>query len=839
MSHNNEEILSKIKEIMPQSGERTKVLSEKLSLLLKEIPELEKYINEKNPILKDDIYYDLGRYINYHRFIKGNIIQRMCEGDKFFFMIVTGEIVKLGIRYKKETTTFREYILYLIKLQLLEENFLLNDCIEKNQELFPFKAERNIIKIIQRIKGFNFKNEYTKIKMQIKSSKWRNNPNSIEDYFYLINPSFINGKKSFLSKEMKFPIILPVYIKEETFGPNTFIGNLLKCKGIKEFSSYICISNADILYLDKSTVAPGCKLMNIMDNRFSTTVIENIIKKNIIFKNTNSDYLIKYYSQYFRFVPIKKGQVLISQGRPHEGIYFIIKGAFQLKSNKSFCELQELIFNLRDSLDSFTNYISYIKKREEDDLNTGGNNIKKKINIYKHPLFLIKSNEKQDITFWTFHGPQIMGLNESYGCKTGINNFSVFCLSDEAEVYFLPNELVNNLLSIDSIYNSIARLTEERVKFLLFSIKKYKNKFEEELENYISKSKFSTFYNLHKLEKKNLKTISPIDKKNSFLKKYHFQGNEISNNELNQNLILNDNEKNSLIENDNIINKKLISFDSLNQKENNLMINLKDQDKNSSLSNEIKLKNNKFLSPISRETNTILSDNNKSSKKFVKFNLSNIKFRNKRNNIIIQSPSMIDIKKNIFQIDNKNDSIINNTHNIQNILSSKNENDDPLTGNRTNKKHTFYKLLPLNHISQYNENFQKRSYNNSPIIKSNSNISKEKNFLKKLSNLYFNKKSEQLFENSIDNENENNNINKYKAKIKLNLRNDHINNSCNFNNVNLNSNNNNYTTLKNIGINYLNDINKNKINLKNIKSLNLIKSNSYKHFIIDKTNKFF
>ena len=839
MSYNNEEILLKIKEIIPQNGERAKVLSEKISLLLKEIPALEKYINEKDPILRDDIYYDLGRYINYHRFLKGNIIQKMYEVDKFFFMIVTGEIVKLGIKYKKETATFKEYILYLIKLQLLEENFLLNDCIEKNQDLFPFKSERNIIKLIYKIKGFNFKNEFKKIKTQIKSSKWRNNPNSIEDFFSLINPSFINGKQSFLSKEMKFPIIFPVYIKDETFGPNTFIGNLLKCKGIKEFSSYICINNADILYLDKSSVAPGCKLMNIMNNRFSISVIENIIKKSIIFKNTNSDYLINNYSQYFRFIPIKKGQMLISQGRPHEGIYFIIKGAFQLKSKKSYCELQELIFNLRDSLDNFKNYISYIKKREEDDLNSVGNNMKKKLNIHKHPLFLIKSNEKKDITFWTFHSPQIMGLNDSYGCKTGINNFSIFCLSEEAEVYFLPNELVNNLLSIDSINNSIARLTEERVKFLLFSIKKYKNKFEEELENFISKPKFSTLYNFDKFNKKK---ISSIEKDNNNPKKLNILGNEISNKELSQNSFINYNEKNNLIENNknDIINKNLFNYHSLNKKEKkNLTINIKDQQKNSSFLNEIKLKNNKYLSPVNHQTNNILSTNNESSKKYVKFFLSNEKVRINRNNIIIQSPSVRDIKTNIIKLENKNDSIINNINKLKNNLLNKNDNDGPLTINRFNKKHTFYKLLPLNLISQYNENYQRNNYKKNSNIKSNSNISKEKNFLEKLNDLYFNKKSEKLLENVIDNEKENNIFNKLKIKKEFNLRNDIINNSYNSNQIIINMSEKNFTNLKNMDINYLNNINKKKIALKSIKPLNLIKSNSYNHFIIDKTNNFF
>ena len=805
---NNEKILIKIKQALPLNGERPKLISEKISIFLKGISELDKYINEKDFQLKNDIFYDLGRYINYQKFLPGKVIQKLCEGDNYFFMIVTGEIAKVGIKYKKITTTFKEYILYLTKLQMLEENFLLNDCIEKNQELFPFKSERNILKLFQRIQGFDFKNEIKKIKFQIKNSKWMLNPNNIDDFFSLINPSFRNGRESFLSKDMKFPVLLPFYIKDEIIGKNSFIGNLFKCKGIKEFSSYICIKTADVLYIDKSIVPPGSRLIYIFDNRINYSVLDNILKKNIIFKNSNIDYLIKNYCNYFRLIPIQKGQMLISQGRPYEGIFFVNKGIFQLKSYRSYYELQELIFSLRDSLDNFTNYISYIKKREEDDLNSGGNNIKNKLYIYKHPLFLIKSNEKKEITFSTFHAPQIIGLNELYGNKTGIYHFSLYCISEPTEVYFLPNELVNSLLSNNYIYNSIASLIEERVKYLLFLIKKYKNAFEEEFERYMS---MSSPINYDKYNNKNLKTLFPKQKRNLFINST--QLNDISNNELfrKKKIEFSSNSENNFTEKINI-NRKL--FNSLNSNLNRKKLILKEQDKFTNNLYTVKLNNNQF-SLINQHKINILSDNNRSSEKSaINDFYINKNDAIKQNKNIVKSPSMIDIKKDIFTIETKKYSIINNTYyKNKNFNLFNKENPE----NLLEKKQNNIRLLPLKQISQNKiNNIYKDNLNKKPNL--NISLIKEKNFLKKINTLYFKKNRESIIsENINDNEKVNSIFDRFKTKKKIYFRIDN-NNSFNLNESKSN-------------------IRRNNINFKKIKSLNLVKSNSYNYFIIGKDDK--
>ena len=641
----NEEIIFKIKEVLPQKGERTKTLAGKISSLLIQLPELVKYIDEKNPELNKDIFYDLGRYIDYHRFTKGKIIQHIAQGDNYFYMIVTGKVAKIGIKYKKSNMSFKEYILHLTKLQLLDEYFLMSDCIEKNKEIFPFKLEKNMIKSFQQIQNFDFDKELKKIIKKIQGSKWAKEHEDINDFLELINPEFLYGKEYFLSKDMKFPILIPHYIKKEILGPNSFIGYLFKSKGIKELSTYICINNSDVLYIDKSVFPPGCRLINIFEQKFNYSLINNIFKKYIIFENISISFLTKHYSNYFRLVHIKKGEKLITQGTPHEGIYFVNKGRFQLRTFKSYYELQELIFSLRDSLDTFTNYISFIKKREFDDLNNKGNS-QKNIEMYKHPLFVIKSSEKKDIIFATYHAPKIIGLNEFYDIKTGINHFSLYCQSEDAEIYFLPIELFNNLLSIDTVYKIIAHMVEERVENLIFGIKRYKSLYEADFLKYFSLPKITNNNNSNnnnsEISGKKILNFSDVLQNNNHESK---NTTEEENNLKKYNIIP---QINSEIINQpkyNIIKKKLFNFGRKRNQLNNSL-------KNNSLDvfSFVNLKENRISSTKNQNKSISYLENKKEIKKF------RIYYPHK----LFKAGSQNNIKKNIFDLINKNNSVDKN-----------------------------------------------------------------------------------------------------------------------------------------------------------------------------------
>ena len=744
-------LILNIKEVLSsQIEERSKAIIEKMSLLLKQIPELEKYINENNQELKDSIYYELGRYISYNKFHSGKILKRICEGDNFFYMILTGEISKIGIKYKKVIISFKDFILHLSKLQLLEEYFLLNDCIEKNYEIFPFRIEKNIIKSFKKIQAFDFKNELQLIKSEINNSKWNISKNNIDDYLSLVNFSFLEGKINFLSKEMKFPVILPYYVKDEILIGNSFIGTLLKSKGIKEFYSYICTKNSDVLYIDKSLIAPGSKLINIYENRLNYSLIENIIKKNLIFRNANIDYVIKNYSKYFSLIKVKKGEMLISQGRPHEGVFFVNKGVFQLKTQKSYIELQELIFSLRDSLDSFSNYISNIKNREKDDVNNKGKNKENK--LFNHPMFLIKANEKKEITFATYHAPHIFGLNESFDNKTGIYHFSLYCISDDTEIYFLPNDIFSSLLSIDCIYKNIAILIEEKVKSFLFRIKKFKYQFELAYERFISLSKYSKICNADKIEKKSFRSYSNLLSCDSKSRKA-INNSTIFN--YNSNNTLYSNENQIEIENNHNINKKILCFTPLSTKEKN--------------KNILNLNNNKNL--------TLIKTNN----------INKIKIRDfysPKNNTIkdeirMKRPSTINITRNLYKLSDKNESINDNCNNLyfRNIKLSK-INSSLLSERQVNGRNIFKKLSPINQIlyDRKRNYFNKNKY--SPI----SNINRNK-FFKKESNdfnkCYYQSGNSIQIDRNISNDRKNKILDLFQNKKNLNLKSSKINNNNN------------------------------------------------------------
>ena len=146
------------------NNNRTKVFSEKIAQVLESIPQFIEFLNEDNIALRNKFFVEFGRYIKYHKFQKGTTIQCVCEGDKLFHMIATGKILKLNIKYKNLYSSLKDYILYLTKLYILNEKYLYNDCIKKNQDIFPIKENIDILKYANKIKFFDFKEEIKKIK---------------------------------------------------------------------------------------------------------------------------------------------------------------------------------------------------------------------------------------------------------------------------------------------------------------------------------------------------------------------------------------------------------------------------------------------------------------------------------------------------------------------------------------------------------------------------------------------------------------------------------------------------------------------------------------------------
>ena len=740
--------LQQLLESMAINGDnnnRSKVFSEKIAQILGSIPEFIEYLNEDNSVLRHNFFVQFGRYIKYNKFQKGTAIQHICEGDKIFYMICTGKILKLNIKYKYLYASLRDYILYLAKLYILNEKYLYNDCIKKNQGVFPIKENIDIIKFASKVKFFDFKSEIKKIKKKKEDILLFNNYNedivkkklNITDILVLYNPNIqMDGKNHFLNNEMKFLVNLPFFYVEKIIEPVSFLGHLNKTRGIKKYSCYLCLNNCDVFYLDKDIIKNSeDPIYNIINRKKSDLVTEKLFKIHFLFKDTDINFLTKNYSKYLDIIKIKKGDFIIHQGNVYEGIFFIIKGILQLKSNRSYNELSDLNYGILNNLESKNH-----KQENMDKINS-----KKKYNIINklihNPLFIKKSNQKKEINFGTFSNNEIIGLNDIYDKKKGIYNFSVQCLSNDAELFFVPKEIVTSLITNQDIYDKIIDLTQEKNKVLSLKINKYKDLFELEFDKYLSpdKDEKKDFYKLYNKSLENKSILNHIILNNE--KRYIFESHNKKNNKLikskssidiskDNTIIPNrifDNKKyhnnydissqsritsqnNSIINND-ISNDNILLFKSHNlDKFNNLTINKNEsQSQILSLINNNKIadskdnKNNIINNNISKTINNFFNDKNQKNQGIQKLNqlikssstecldqlsdngrmikrmegISNI-YTNKNKNLINNEliiPIIKDNKNRKINYDiNKNNYILQNENNYLNPINKKNNN---------------------------------------------------------------------------------------------------------------------------------------------------------------------
>jgi len=499
--------LKKLKELTNWSEEKTITLSETIALNLKKLPELKHYINENNKENESKIYFEMGRYLKYSRYKKGQFIKHSYDSDNFFYMIFSGSIAKIDIKYTRSYLTFKEYLIHLIKLKLLGENYIYKRCLKRNKKVFPFDENIDVL-VTKDINMDHYDELIKKIKNEIKDSPWNQNTdevNKVSDFIELYNPNLSNNKLSFFGKESKYPVYMPIYVFDKILNPISFIGELTKPKGIKMLSAYVCLSASSVFYINKTKIDRNNNLYTLFQRRVSEEVVEKLFEGHFLFQDTDVNFLSKNYSKYFFIKNYIKGQKLIQQNTPNEGIYFINKGVFQLKARRTYHELNELKFKAMQSL----------TKENKNNL-TGKEKTSKKNyeNIYEglNPYQIANLTKEREINFMVYKSSDVIGLDDVYDIKTGLNNFSVECISDEGEAYFLPKEIVTSMRTNETIDNNIRELVGKQCLELLREINENKKMLENSIRRITSgyKEKNNNVFYLRKNtdNNKNLHTIS-------------------------------------------------------------------------------------------------------------------------------------------------------------------------------------------------------------------------------------------------------------------------------------------------------------------------------------------
>ena len=691
MSNSNKNLISRtlknLKELINSSEKKSTALSETIASNLKKIPEIKQYINENNKENESKIFFELAKYLKYNRYKKGNFIKHTYESDNFFYMIFSGNIAKIDIKYIRTYFTFEDYLKHLIKLKLLGEHYVYKKCLKKNKRIFPFDENIDILTT----KDINLKHYddlIKKIKNEINNSPWYQEGkeiNSIQDFIELYNPKISDNEYTFNRNENKYPTFLPIYIFDKYLKPISFIGQLTKPKGIKLLSAYVCLSSSSVFYINKTEIDSFNNLFTLFQKNVSKDVIKKLFEGHFLFQDTDIDFLSKNYSRYFYIQNYTKGQKLIEQNRPKGGIFFINKGEFQLKTKRTYHELNELKFKIIQSLD-IKNKNSLIQINKTSTANYE--------NIYQglNPIQMEKLNKEREISFNIYKFSEVVGLNDLYDGKTGLYNFSIECISDEGEVYFLPEEILTSLITNETIKKNMDELVEKQCKMLLREIDNKKKLIEYNIKRISSKYKERStkgFY-LIKNEPEKLVKLSTITQRNfSFDNSSNLHHNKINNYNITNTPKLS---KAYIISNkENTLKNKILNKYHTPKIKGSRILSTKNLQKNNDDYGKLKLKtteNDRIYSMIKlkyrdgRNERNIFKQNMKVKNAFLTYSeqFKTMKKYNEENKIEIKTINGFKLMK--LKLDHNN--ILNNQNKIRNIFKTKN-------GNKNLIKNTIFK----------------------------------------------------------------------------------------------------------------------------------------------------
>ena len=659
--------LKKLKALTNFSSDKSTALSQTIASNLEILPELKHYINENNKENESKIFYEIGKYLKYSKYKKGKFIRHSYDSDNFFYMLFSGNIAKIDIKYTRTYISFKEYLSYLIKLKLLGENYIYKKCLKRNKKIFPFEESIDILSS-KVINIENYDDLIQKIKEEIKNSLWcqdDNDSKDINNFIELYNPKISSNKFSYIGKESRYPVFLPVFIFDKILEPISFIGQLSQPKGIKFLSAYICLTSCSVFYINKSEINQHNNLYKLFQRRVSEDVIKRLFEGHFLFQDTDKNFLIKNYSKYFYVQSFIKGQKIIQQNRPYEGIFFINKGIFQLKTRRTYHELDELKFTIIRNLGNFSKNFSDYKNKIED---IGTKSSKNYENIFEglNPFQIENFSKERDIFFITYKSPDVVGLNDIIDEKTGLNNFSVECISDEGEAYFLPIEIYTSMSADETIKDNISELVEKQCLLLLREINKNKKLIVEGIKSlsstssrknnvlYLRKNLIDKFQNINPISQRNhsldYSSISIIKNNNS---KNNFSTTFIGNKNIKQRILMNQINKNKTPRLN--ASHRLLTNILSKSKDNNLNLKLITKGiKNSTLYDKINIKSNR----VEIERNPMIS-NKKSINPFLTYR-EKFKIKEENKNEISNNEKFQTIRTNKNYINLYNKSKISN-----------------------------------------------------------------------------------------------------------------------------------------------------------------------------------
>jgi len=678
------------------------------TIITEYIKTLEPFMNliEEKSEDSEEIIKKISKIMSYQNNKTNDLIIKYGEKGNNFYIILKGVIGILVPKNNEYYMDEEDFIMHLLKLRRYNENELINQCLRQNALIFSLPTE-NLDELLYDFKKKKIKKGFfTKKKKVINKIK--------EVYNYINSEQYINDKKNIKNitpenyislievdenikknteklhylnqlniefdtkdedkKLTKIPNyeMISILSEGDTFGEFA-LENINK----KRKAAIIALSDCDFAVINKMEYNELIKdSVNKSKNKFF-----NLIYKYKIFDSITYGTFDRKYYNHFKYLKMKKNEILFNEGNVCDEVYFIVNGEYELYVDKNIQEVNEIILQLKDIVTNLKKIIihetmniinkniknkdkSYIKLKKNMDLFF--NKFENEINL-EELSYIIKNrdiiakkkyfgrnyekiiSEKNRIKLGIYKSRQIIGLTDIIN-RFIENNKSFFtckCFSFSGELYHIK---YSNFLLIyeneDNVKLHTCELLFQNIYYIIGRLISHKKYIYEK-----AVKKENDFINLMFLENNNQNI-----------------NNNVDNNKINKNSI-------------NIMSNK-IKISPLNidiNKIHNNNFRIKSDDLNS-------FSNEKNYSDINLKVDDLQFKKNVNLNILSYINIWRINNNNVYYNSLSENKNTDNKIENYNNIINNNSTSNNNISNIESYIFSKNNNKNINSTSYKNKK---------------------------------------------------------------------------------------------------------------------------------------------------------
>lgn len=432
-------------------------------------------LNYSDDLQIKDLLISLGLILHYQSYKKNIVIKRFGEKNNHFFLIMDGSVHSFQPVFQKECLTIDEYLVHLLKLELLGEKELVHKIKSINQETFHINC--SVKDFCKNNSSYNYRNIYKDAigeltqKCHINIHKYNSISLNPEEYIAAttLNENRLSKQKGVTFYNKLF-VLIPKYHKCGTFKTGQYIGNLiLKTKNLIDDFTYISAEQSGIAIINKTEYSDA-NFFSILPQLFQR-VFFNIQTSYYIFQNVPKNIFSKKYSGIISFKTYNKGDKIFYQSTINKGVYLLIDGEVEIFSRSNFDELDSILISLQHALDGFTELYSKISQVKVP-IQSLDSLIKNP--IYQRDEFHKISREKRRVSHCRVKNHAVLGLNECYDSKTELYHFECECQT-QVHCFEISREYFNYIVQSEpSVFENVTHLIENRVKYYIHSIARYK-----------------------------------------------------------------------------------------------------------------------------------------------------------------------------------------------------------------------------------------------------------------------------------------------------------------------------------------------------------------------------